>query len=83
MRELVLNPKENIDAYRLVQGKNVLILGAGGVTSSIIYTLSLTAKELKYTSRNRTKEKAQQLKKKDLTGKLEVIGLGAKELRNL
>ena len=50
--------RENID----YSGRDVLILGAGGVTSSIIYTLSLTAKRIYIT--NRTKEKAQQLKKK-------------------
>ena len=64
--------RENID----YSGRDVLILGAGGVTSSIIYTLSLTAKRIYIT--NRTKEKAQQLKKKDLTGKLEVIDWGQK-----
>ena len=62
----------NIDS----SGRDILILGAGGVTPSIIYALTLTANKIYIT--NRTKEKAQQLKKRDLTGKLEVINWGQK-----
>ena len=56
--------------------KNIFILGAGGVTSSIIYNFTSTAKKIYIT--NRTKEKAEQLKKIDLTGKVEVIEWGEK-----
>ena len=64
--------RDNID----FNGKDILILGAGGVTPSIIYSLTLTANKI-YIS-NRTREKAQQLKKKDLTGKVEVVDWGQK-----
>ena len=57
-------------------GKDILIIGAGGVTSSVIYNLTFTANKIYIT--NRTKEKAQQLKKKDLSGKVEVIEWGVK-----
>tara|TARA_B110000967_G_scaffold86914_1_gene89509 strand:- start:284 stop:1096 length:813 start_codon:yes stop_codon:yes gene_type:complete len=62
----------NID-YR---NKNIFILGAGGVTSSIIHNLILTANKIFIT--NRTKEKAEQLKKfTNLTGKkVEIIDWG-------
>ena len=62
----------NID-YR---DKNIFILGAGGVTSSIIHNLIFTANKIFIT--NRTKEKAEQLKKfSDLTGKkIEIIDWG-------
>ena len=56
--------------------KNIFILGAGGVTSSIIYNFIFKADKIYIT--NRTKEKAQQLKKRDLTGKVEVIDWGQK-----
>ena len=58
------------------RGKDIFILGAGGVTSSIIYTLAFTANKIFIT--NRTKEKTQELKKKDLTGKIQVIDWGQK-----
>jgi len=56
--------------------KDILILGAGGVTSSIIYPLIFTANKIYIT--NRTKEKAQQLKKRDLSGKIQVVDWGQK-----
>ncbi len=56
------------------KNKDIFIIGAGGVTSSIIYNLLFTAKKIFIT--NRTKEKALQLKKMDLTGKIEVIDWG-------
>ena len=61
---------QNIECYN----KDIFIIGAGGVTSSIIYNLSSTANKIFIT--NRTKEKALQLKKKDLTGKIEIIDWG-------
>jgi shikimate dehydrogenase len=63
---------KNVD-YR---DKNIFILGAGGVTPSIIHNLILTANKIFIT--NRTKEKAEQLKKlTDLTGKkVEIIDWG-------
>ena len=57
-------------------GKDIFILGAGGVTSSIIHNLTFTANKI-YIA-NRTKEKSQQLKKKDLTGKVQVVDWGQK-----
>ena len=56
--------------------KDILILGAGGVTSSIIHPLIITANKIYIT--NRTKEKAQQIKKRDLSGKVQVIDWGQK-----
>ena len=56
--------------------KNIFILGSGGVTSSIIHNFSFSANKIYIT--NRTKEKAQQLKERDLTGKVEVIDWGQK-----
>jgi shikimate dehydrogenase len=53
------------------KNKNIFILGAGGVTSSIIYNFSFAAKKIYIT--NRTKEKADQLKKGDISGKIEVV----------
>ena len=65
---------KNID----YNNKDIFILGAGGVTSSIIHNLIFTVKKI-YIS-NRTKKKAEQLKKLiDLTGKkIEVIDWGQK-----
>ena len=56
--------------------KDIFILGAGGVTNSIIYNLIFTANKIYIT--NRTKKKAEQLKKfTDLTGKeVEIIDWG-------
>ena len=56
--------------------KDILILGAGGVTPSIIYSLIFTVNKIYIT--NRTKKKAEEIKKKDLTGKIEVIDWGDK-----
>tara|TARA_B110000027_G_scaffold111436_1_gene119669 strand:- start:413 stop:1228 length:816 start_codon:yes stop_codon:yes gene_type:complete len=57
-------------------GKNIFILGAGGVTSSIIHNLIFTANKIFIT--NRTKKKVEQLKKfTDLAGKeIEIIDWG-------
>ena len=49
-----------LDKYR---GKDIFILGAGGVTPSIIYILRLTANKIYIT--NRTKEKAEKLKNEE------------------
>ena len=56
--------------------KDIFILGAGGVTPSIIHNFSFSANKIYITNRN--KEKAQQLKERDLTGKVEVIDWGQK-----
>ena len=58
------------------RNKNIFIVGAGGVTSSIIHNLIFSANKIFIT--NRTKEKAEQLKKSsDLTGKkIEIIDWG-------
>ena len=58
------------------RNKNIFILGAGGVTPSIIHSLIFTANKIFIT--NRTKEKAEQLKKvSDLKGKkIEIIDWG-------
>ena len=57
-------------------GKNIFILGAGGVTSSIVHSLIFTANKIFIT--NRTKKKSEQLKKFiNLTGKeIEIIDWG-------
>ena len=56
--------------------KNIFILGAGGVTSSIIHSLIFTANKIFIT--NRTKKKAEQLKRLiNLAGKeIEIIDWG-------
>ena len=60
--------------------KNIFVLGAGGVTSSIVYHLSLTANKI-YIS-NRTREKAEKLKNEGnkwaLRKNTEVIDWGEK-----
>ena len=56
--------------------KDIYILGAGGVTSSIIYSFIFTANKIYIT--NRTREKAEKLRKLDLTGKIEVLDWGQK-----
>jgi len=61
MLELFPNPKDNMMPVAL-QGKNILVLGAGGVTSSIIYALE--HRGAKVFLSNRTKKKAEELKKK-------------------
>ena len=65
-----------VGKYIDYKDKDIFILGAGGVTSSIIYNLIFTANRIYVT--NRTKKKAEELKKKDLTGKIEVIDWGNK-----
>ena len=64
--------RESID----YSDKNIFILGAGGVTSSIIHSLIFTANKIFIT--NRTKKKAEQLKKfTGLAGKeIEIIDWG-------
>ena len=61
MRELFPNPKDNMMPVDL-QGKNIFVLGAGGVTSSIIYALEHQGAKVFLS--NRTKKKADELKKK-------------------
>ena len=58
------------------KGKSIFILGAGGVTPSIIHSLILTANKIFIT--NRTKKKAEQLKRfMNLAGKeIEIIDWG-------
>ena len=64
--------EDNIN-YR---GKDIFIIGAGGVTPSIMQSLIFSANKIYIT--NRTKEKAQQLKKIDSSGKVFVIDWGQK-----
>jgi len=61
VRELFQNTKDNMTPTTL-QGKNIFVLGAGGVTSSII--CALENKGAKIFLSNRTKTKAEELKKK-------------------
>ena len=61
MRELFPDPNDNMMPTAL-QGKNIFILGAGGVTSSIIDALQ--HERAKIFLSNRTKKKAEELKKK-------------------
>jgi shikimate dehydrogenase len=61
VRELFQNTKDNMMSTTL-QGKNIFVLGAGGVTSSII--CALENKGAKIFLSNRTKTKAEELKKK-------------------
>ena len=56
------------------EGKNIFIIGAGGVTSSIIAGLHSGINKIYIT--NRTKEKAEQLKKQDLSKRIEIINWG-------
>ncbi len=58
-----------------ISGKKILILGAGGVVSSIIYSLK-KMKASKITLSNRTKEKAENLKK--LFDDLTIVDWGEK-----
>ncbi len=58
-----------------ISGKKIFILGAGGVVPSIIYSLK-KMKALKITLSNRTKEKAENLKK--LFDDLTIVDWGAK-----
>tara|TARA_B110000091_G_scaffold113321_1_gene122545 strand:+ start:22 stop:849 length:828 start_codon:yes stop_codon:yes gene_type:complete len=61
MRELFPDPNDSV-MPRALHGKNIFILGAGGVTSSIID--SLQHESAKIFLSNRTKKKAEELKKK-------------------
>ena len=71
VRELFQNTKDNMMSTTL-QGKNIFVLGAGGVTSSII--CALENKGAKIFLSNRTKTKAEELKKKTYRNKS--FGLG-------
>ena len=57
-------------------GKDIFIIGAGGVTSSIISSLNLSVNKIYIT--NRTKKKAEQLRELDMTRKIVVIDWGKK-----
>jgi len=61
MRELFPDPNDSMVPTAL-QGKNIFILGAGGVTSSIIDALQHEGAKIFLS--NRTKKKAEELKKK-------------------
>jgi len=61
MRELFPDPNDSV-MPRALHGKNIFILGAGGVTSSIID--SLQHESAKIFLSNRKKKKAEELKKK-------------------
>ena len=71
MRELFPNPNDSMMPTAL-QGKNIFILGAGGVTSSIVDALQ--HKGAKIFLSNRTKKKAEELKRKYT--KIEVLDWG-------
>ena len=66
-------PLSNIDPNYNVQNKKVFILGAGGVATSIILALKRLGAS-KITLSNRTKEKAEELKK--IYSDLEIIDWG-------
>ena len=61
MRELFPDPNDSLMSTAL-QGKNIFILGAGGVTSSVI--CAIEDEGAKIFLSNRTKKKAEELKKK-------------------
>ena len=61
MRELFPDPNDSV-MPRALHGKNIFILGAGGVTSSIIDALQHESAKIFLS--NRTKKKAEELKKK-------------------
>jgi shikimate dehydrogenase len=61
---------------RPLEGKNIFVLGAGGVTSSIIYGLEHVGARVFLS--NRTKKKAEELKKKYT--KIEVLDWGKRPL---
>jgi shikimate dehydrogenase len=71
LQELFPDPKGNM-MPTLLEGKNIFVLGAGGVTSSIIYALEHQGARI-FVS-NRTKKKAEELKKKYT--KIEVLDWG-------
>jgi shikimate dehydrogenase len=68
--------KENPIKQGPLEGKNVFILGAGGVSSSIIFALYKSGAKIILS--NRTKNKAEELKK--LFPKLEILDWGEKPL---
>ena len=71
-----LFPKKDFESSRTLEGKNIFVLGAGGVTSSIIYALENVGGKIFLS--NRTKKKAEQLKKK--YKKIEILDWGKKPL---
>ena len=75
MRELFPPSSDNMMPTTL-QGKNILILGAGGVTSSVIDTLE--HENAKIFLSNRTKKKSEELKKK--YAEIEVLDWGKRPL---
>ena len=77
MQELFPDPNDSMMPTAL-QGKNIFILGAGGVTSSIIDTLQ--NKGAKIFLSNRTKKKAEELKKKYEEVEVEVLDWGKRPL---
>ena len=75
IRELFPPPSDSMMPTTL-QGKNILILGAGGVTSSVIDTLE--HENAKIFLSNRTKKKSEELKKK--YAEIEVLDWGKRPL---
>jgi len=71
MRELFPDPNDSMMPTAL-QGKNIFILGAGGVTSSIVDALEHDGAKIFLS--NRTKKKAEDLKKKYT--KIEILDWG-------
>ena len=71
-----LFPGEDSMMPRPLEGKNIFVLGAGGVTSSIIYALQNEGAKIFLS--NRTKKKAEELKKK--YKKIEVLDWGKRPL---
>jgi shikimate dehydrogenase len=61
MRELFPDANNSL-MQKTLRGKNIFVLGAGGVTSSIIHTLENEGAKIFLS--NRTKKKAEELKKK-------------------
>ena len=67
-------PSKDLKLQKLLEGKHIFILGAGGVTSSIIYALK--NKGANITLSNRTRERANKLQK--LFPELEILDWGKK-----
>ena len=75
MRSLFPNLNDNM-MPKALQGKNILVLGAGGVTSSIIDALENESAKIFLS--NRTKKKAEELKKKYT--QIEILDWGKRPL---
>ncbi len=71
-----LFPNKNSLMACSLEGKNIFVLGAGGVTSSIIYSLENNGAKIFLS--NRTREKAEELKKKYT--KIKVLDWGKRPL---